>query len=101
MSTMAEYLKHLQGQDRSPATLRATRSDLSGFQSWWERTYRRPFAVQQLAPRDLRRWQRERQQVDGAKPNTINRALSSLRGFCQWAVVQGMRRKVCWRSSSL
>jgi site-specific recombinase XerD len=91
MTTMIEYLDHLQGQDRSPATLRATRSDLSGFQSWWERTYRRPFAVQQLAPRDLRRWQRERQQVDGAKPNTINRALSSLRGFCQWAVLQGMR----------
>jgi site-specific recombinase XerD len=64
---------------------------LSGFQAWWQRAYQRPFAVQQLAARDLRRWQRERQQVDGVRPSTINRALSSLRSFCQWAVAQGLR----------
>jgi site-specific recombinase XerD len=91
VETMAEYLDHLQWQGRAPATLRATRSDLAGFQAWWERTYQRPFAVQQLTARDLRRWQWERQQVDGTKPSTINRALSSLRGFCQWVVGQGLR----------
>lgn len=86
-----EYLTYLQVHDRAPATLRATRSDLSGFQTWWEHTYRRPFTLEHLASRDIRRWQQERQQLDGARPGTINRALSSLRGLCRWAVAQGIR----------
>lgn len=88
--TIDEYLAHLQSRGRSPATRRATRSDLTGFQSWWERTYRRPFTAAQLTSRDIRRWQKERQQVDGVRPNTINRALSSLRGYCKWAVAEGV-----------
>lgn len=87
-STIDDYLNHLQSHGRTPATQRATRSDLTGFQSWWERTYRRPFAVSQLASRDIRRWQQDRQQVDGVRPSTINRALSSLRGYCKWAVAE-------------
>ena len=90
-ATIEAYLTSLQTQGRSPATVRATRSDLSGFKSWWEKTYERPFTVQQLVTRDIRRWQIERQQLDGAKPSTINRALSSLRGFCQWSVREGLR----------
>lgn len=90
-TTIDEYLDHLQAQGRSPATLRAARSDLNGFQAWWERSFQRAFSVQNLATRDIRRWQRERQQIDGAKPSTINRALSSLRGLCRWAVTQGLR----------
>jgi site-specific recombinase XerD len=91
MSTeIDEYLAYLQAQGRTPATLRATRSDLSGFHRWWEQTFRRPFTASQLVARDIRRWQRERQQQDGVKPSTINRALSSLRGFCRWAVTQGL-----------
>jgi site-specific recombinase XerD len=42
-----------------------------------------------LVSRDIRRWQRERQQQDGVKPSTINRALSSLRSFCRWAIENG------------
>ena len=84
-----DYLHHLQAQGKSVATLRATRSDLLGFQRWWEEATHRSFHVMHLVPRDIRRWQRERQQIDGAKPSTINRALSSLRGFCRWAMENG------------
>ncbi|MCP4342047.1 MAG: tyrosine-type recombinase/integrase [Desulfobulbaceae bacterium] len=91
MTTIEPYLLTLQAQDRSPATIRATNSDLSGFQAWWERTYKRPFSIKKLVTRDIRRWQVERQQIDGAKPSTINRALSSLRGYCQWSVQEGVR----------
>jgi site-specific recombinase XerD len=90
-SICGEYLAYLQSQERSPATVRATRSDLTGFQLWWERTYRRPFSIEEWATRDIRRWQEERQQADGAKPSTINRGLSSLRGLGRWAVEQGLR----------
>lgn len=85
-----EYLAHQQSRGRAPATLRATHSDLIGFQFWWEQTYRRPFTVPQLTARDVRRWQQERQQVDGVRPNTINRALSSLRSYCSWALGEGL-----------
>lgn len=81
-----EYLEYLISQGKSAATLRATRSDLSGFQQWWEQTTNRSFQVKHLVSRDIRRWQQERQQIDGAKPSTINRGLSSLRGFCRWAM---------------
>lgn len=84
-----EYLEYLGAQGKSAATLRATRSDLSGFQRWWEQATHRSFRITQLVSRDIRRWQRERQQQDGVKPNTINRSLSSLRGFCRWAMENG------------
>jgi site-specific recombinase XerD len=84
-----EYLEYLEARGKSAATLRATRSDLSGFQRWWEQATRRSFKITQLVSRDIRRWQRERQQQDGVKPSTINRALSSLRGLCRWAMENG------------
>lgn len=90
-TTLAEYLDHLQARGRSSATVRAVRSDLAGFRSWWEQTYRRPFSVEIVAARDIQRWRRVRQQLDGVKPSTINRALSSLRGFYHWAVANGLR----------
>jgi site-specific recombinase XerD len=74
----------------APATLRAFRSDLHNFRDWWEETRRRPFAVAHLTGRDLRQWLRHRQQVDGVSPRTINRNLSSLRRFFQWAVTEGL-----------
>lgn len=89
--SLEEYLVFLHSQGRSPATLRATRSDLSGFQLWWEGRYKRPFTAQNLETRDIRRWQQERQQLNGTKPSTINRTLSSLRGFGRWLVSQGLR----------
>ena len=39
---------------------------------------------------DLRDWRLERQQTDGAAPATINRALSTLRRYCAWAVAASM-----------
>lgn len=89
-ASINEYLAHQQSRGRASTTLRATRSDLIGFQFWWEQTYRRPFTVPQLTSRDVRRWQQERQQVDGVRPNTINRALSSLRSYCSWALAEGL-----------
>jgi len=88
--TIDEYLAYLQSRGRTPATLRATRSDLLGFQSWWEQTHRRLFTAAELTSRDIRRWQQDRQQVDGVRPSTINRALSSLRSYCNWAIAEGL-----------
>ena len=91
MTPIEAYLSYLKEQGRAPTTLRAVKSDLSGFKAWWQQTYKWPFSVQQLATRDICRWQVKRQQVDGAKPNTINRTISSLRGFCQWSIRENLR----------
>jgi hypothetical protein len=47
-----EYLAYLQSQGRSPAAVRATRSDLAGFQQWWEQRCRRPFSIEEWVTRD-------------------------------------------------
>jgi len=85
---LEQYLTLLATTDRSHATQRAIRSDLTRFCTWWEHTHQRPFDLTQVVERDLRAWKVARQQVDGAAPATINRGLSTLRRVCAWAVEQ-------------
>lgn len=89
-SSLEDFLNYQQERGLSPATLKALRSDLLNFMTWWEQVQERPFSLLQLVARDLRRWQEYRQQVDGVSPKTINRNLGSLRRFCQWAVATGL-----------
>ena len=88
--SVTSYLATLADKRRSPHTLKATRQDLTRFVAWWEQRYHRPFAPSLLLDSDLRDWRLERQQTDGAAPATINRALSTLRRYCAWAVAAGM-----------
>jgi site-specific recombinase XerD len=84
------YLGMLSQRRRSPHTLRATQQDLTQFVIWWEQRYARPFDPALLLDSDLHDWRNARQQHDGAAPATINRALSTLRGYCAWAVTAGL-----------
>lgn len=43
-----------------------------------------------MVARDIRRWQRDRQQVDGVSPKTINRNLVSLGRFYGWVVKEDL-----------
>lgn len=88
--TIHRYLQWLEQRGAAPATLKATRSDLTHLTNWWETKRQRRFDPDQLVARDLRRWKEERQQIEGAAPSTINRGLSSLRQFCRWATEQGV-----------
>lgn len=82
------YLQTLEARAVAPATVKATRADLIQFVGWWEQTYQRPFRLAYLHDRDLRAWKVTRQRDDGVAPATINRALSTLRQWCTWAVAQ-------------
>ncbi len=88
--SIAAYLDSLAARRRSPHTLRAARQDLIQFVGWWEQREGRPFDPALLLDSDLRDWQLRRQRDDGAAPSTINRALSTLRGYCAWAVKTGL-----------
>jgi len=87
---LESYIEHLKYEGKSAATIRAVRADLRGLQRWWEGGQQRSFDVRRLTPRDIRRWIEYRQQVDGARPSTINRGLSTLRTFSRWAVSEGL-----------
>lgn len=88
--TIAQYLAMLTDRGISASTKRATHSDLFLFSRWWEAKRGRAFDVTAVINRDIREWKQSRQQVDGAAPSTINRALSTLRSFCSWAMTQGL-----------
>src|SRR5262245_51732235 len=88
--SVATYLATLAQRRKSPHTLRAVRQDLTQFVTWWERQNSRSFDPVLLLDTDLRDWRRAPQQQDGAAPATINRALSTLRGYCAWAAATGV-----------
>lgn len=88
--TITAYLATLVQRRKSSHTLRAARQDLTRFAIWWERQNGRPFDPTLVLDTDVRDWRRARQQDDGAAPATINRTLSTLRGYCTWAVTTGL-----------
>jgi integrase/recombinase XerC len=89
-SSIGDYLSSLVSVGRSPLTLKAVRSDLSGFAMWWEIRRQRPFDPALLLDSDLREWRVKRQRDDASAPATINRALSTIRAYCNWAKQVGL-----------
>jgi len=92
-TTLDPFFALLDESTLAVASRRAIRADLRQFVQWWETARARPFDPSLLLDRDLRAWQLARQQHDGAKPSTINRALASLRRVCIWAVAAGLLRE--------
>ncbi len=84
------YLASLVSVGRSPLTVKAVRSDLTGFAIWWETRRQRPFDPSLLLDSDLREWRIKRQCDDASAPATINRALSTIRAYCNWAKRAGL-----------
>src|SRR5262245_14981485 len=89
-SSIGDYLSSLAAADRSPLTVKAARSDLTGFTTWWETRRQRPFEPALLLDSDLREWKIRRQHEDSVAPATINRARSTLRAYCAWARQTGL-----------
>lgn len=91
VATYLEYLAtHLTARGRrvAPATIRATRSDLRAFATWWEDTRQLTFATALVLETDLDDYLTHRQR-GGRAPATINRGNASLRAFFAWAVQEG------------
>ncbi|MFL5805132.1 MAG: hypothetical protein ACJ8CR_25735 [Roseiflexaceae bacterium] len=84
-TSISSYLTARADKGRSPLTVRVARSDLVGFATWWESRYSRPFDPALLRASDMHTWRLVRQKDDAAVPATINRALVTLRAYCDWA----------------
>jgi site-specific recombinase XerD len=89
-TSISSYLTALADKGRSPLTIKAVRGDLVGFATWWEARYSRPFDPALLSARDLHTWRLARQKDDATAPATINRALVTLRAYCDWAKHAGL-----------
>jgi site-specific recombinase XerD len=89
-TSISGYLSALTDKGRSPLTVKAARADLLGFAAWWEARLSRPFDPALLRANDLQTWRLARQKDDAAAPATINRALVTLRAYCDWAKHEGL-----------
>ena len=84
------FRAHLESADRSPRTVDIRLRDLSAFVAWFEQTTGREFEPVAVTPPDVRDYRAYLQTVKGLKPNTVNRALSSLSVFFTWAQGEGL-----------
>ena len=55
-ASVTDYLTYLAKKGRSPLTIKAARSDLVGFATWWEMMRDRPFDPLLLRENDLHSW---------------------------------------------
>jgi site-specific recombinase XerD len=81
-TSISSYLTSLADEGCSPLTIKAARGDLLGVATWWETRLSRPFDPALLRASDLQTWWLARQKDDAAAPATINRALVTLRAYC-------------------
>lgn len=84
-SLWTDFARHLERSDRSPHTTRNYRSDLQGLARWFEQTHSEPPQLHSLTPIDLREYKRFLVHHCRLTPQTVNRKLSSLKTFFQWA----------------
>ncbi|HFC08238.1 MAG TPA: recombinase [Chloroflexi bacterium] len=82
------FRDYLLARDLAPATVRGYLADLEAFGRWFEQTNGEvltPAAVTPTDVREYRGWLQRR----GLKAATVNRKLSSLREWLQWALASG------------
>jgi integrase/recombinase XerC len=83
------FKNYLEGQDRSPLTIRGYLSDLSHFIHWFEQANSEAFTIQAVTPTDIRQYRDHLLHEDHRKANTINRHLATLSVFMGWAKKSG------------
>jgi integrase/recombinase XerC len=88
MGLIEAFEEHLQKKDRSVYTVNGYVRDLRTFFAWLQEQTGRDIPPSEVTFFDVKRY-RDEQKDARKKPATINRALSALRQFFDWMVVQG------------
>ena len=87
-----DYLLHfalsLEEAERSSVTIKNYLCDLNYFVKWFEQKTNQKLSPEQITPTDLRDYKHYLSEVLLLKPKTVNRKLSSLKSFLNWAVVE-------------
>ena len=75
----------LEEAERRPVTIKNYLCDLNYFQKWFEQKTAQKLSPEQITPTDLRDYKHYLSEVLLLKPKTVNRKLSSLKSFLNWA----------------
>ena len=83
--TLDRFEQHLVATGKSANTVEAYTRDLRLFGEWFLTTNGKPLSPERITPIDLRQYRSHLLTVKNYKPATVNRKLSSLSAFCEWA----------------
>lgn len=83
-----EFAIFLEEAERSPVTIKNYLCDLNYFVNWFELQNSQKFSPEQITPTDLRDYKHYLGEILSLKPKTINRKLSSLKTFLNWACTE-------------
>ena len=83
------FAQFLTESERSAYTIKNYLCDLDGFAVWLKSKGNTEFAPELITPTDLREYKHYLDETLQLKPQTINRKLSSLRSFLNWAGIEG------------
>jgi site-specific recombinase XerD len=83
------FAQFLTSSERSAYTIKNYLCDLDGFAFWLKSARNTKLAPELITPTDLREYKHYLDETLQLKPKTINRKLSSLRSFLNWAGIEG------------
>ena len=84
-----DFAQFLIESERSAYTIKNYLCDLDGFAVWLKSKGNAEFTPELITPTDLREYKHYLNETLQLKPQTINRKLSSLRSFLNWAGIEG------------
>ena len=84
-----DFEAHLAAQDKSAHTIKGYLSDLRRFGRWFQQTNGYDLFPEGITAIDARQYRQYLQTVKHYKAATINRRLSAIRTYTQWALDQG------------
>ena len=84
-SFLDQFRDHLVATGKSPHTIEAYTRDVRLFTKWFDRTNGKWLTPDRITPIDVREYRSHLLAVKNYKPATVNRKLSSISAFCEWA----------------
>ena len=85
---LLDFALFLEEAERSPVTIKNYLCDLNYFVKWFEQKTLASLTPEQITPTDLRDYKHYLSEVLLLKPKTVNRKLSSLKSFLNWACTE-------------
>ena len=87
---LLDFALFLEEAERSPVTIKNYLCDLKYFEKWFEQKTEQKLTPERITPTDLRDYKHFLSEVLFLKPKTVNRKLSSLKSFLNWACSQDL-----------